>query len=220
MKKTLAIAIALLSCALAWAGETRISVSVNPDAKKQKIAAFVQAQDNAVEALPHCLPASVDGFTYDWTPSRRGDIQTGLLIARMAWKDLRNGKTICTYYRPSWIEPGSDDRVSTVFGQFSNFVRPGDSVIATEAPEDLNGTVAAGFRSRKKKNILLVLVNSSFNTTIADIRLPEKYTKKVKSVEVFSTSGESSEMQKKTDVSLSEGVSISPRSVMTVRITL
>ncbi len=72
-------------------------------------------------------------------------------------------------------------------GNYSFFVRPGYKRVALEGADDLNTLAASAYIAPDKSRMVVVLVNSDFDTPTVKINFPEAFSKKINAVSLFRT---------------------------------
>ena len=146
--------------------------------------------------LPHYTQKRMDNFTEDWYSHNRGDIQTALLIGRIAYSDFVNANSLAWGYwkgmeikgdhalvgvypvKTGRLEDGgvvAANKILWGLGNFSFFVRPGFKRIDMVGADDLNNVAGVAFASPDGKRVVAVFVNSSHDAKGAELDLPAKY---------------------------------------------
>lgn len=156
--------------------------------------------------LPNYLPP-MDGFTSDWDPGNRGNMQVGLLLGRLIHSDfVDGGATAWGYWKGMELKGdhalvalhaneanilkggnATTNKILWALGNYSFFIRPGYLRIETQGADDLNKLAVSSYVSPSKNQIVSVFVNSSFDKEAVEFKLPDSYKNSVTSISVYQT---------------------------------
>jgi hypothetical protein len=182
----------------------------------------------------------MDGFTDDWEPGNRGDIQVALLMGRLIYTDIVcSGASAWGYWKGMELDGNHSlvalhaidgnilkggtvtaNKILWALGNYSRFVRPGFKLISSSGADNLNTLVESSYISPDGKQIIAVFVNSSFKDEKANIILPKKIAQKIKGLSIYITDTERDlEPQKKGKEDL-KNIIIPARSLTTAVIDL
>lgn len=148
-----------------------------------------------------------DGFTPDWTPGNRGDIQVALLLGRLVYTDMvcagaeawgywkgmelkGDHSLVALHAKDGNIFNGgtvSSNKILWALGNYSFFIRPGYHRIDVKGADNLDTVAASAYLSPDGKRIVLVFVNSGFNVEELTLSLPATYAKRVKQISTYRT---------------------------------
>lgn len=196
-----------------FAGHTYHNHAKNPELREVRSEAGkicemygVDYQQTEWCMLPNYLPP-MDGFTVDWQPANRGDMQVGLLMGRLIYSDFVDGNAkawgywkgmelkgdhalVALHAKDGNIFNGgtvAPNKILWALGNYSFFIRPGYTRIATEGADDLNTLVASSYMAPNQSKLVTVFVNSSFETKHVALMLPVKYKKSIRNISVYQT---------------------------------
>lgn len=187
--------------------------------------------------LPRLRPP-MDGFSDDWEPENYAGMQPALLLGRLVYGDfVYAGAKAWGYWKG--MEVNGDHALVSLFptagdimkggvirankilwalGNYSFFVRPGYDLIGLQGADDLDGLVASAYQSPDESRIVVVFVNSSFETETVSIALPPEWDSKKGAVSAYRTD-ERVDLAKVMSVegsSWNNECEIPPRSLLTV----
>lgn len=153
------------------------------------------------------LKLPMDGFTSDWKPDNYADMQVALLMGRLIyssmvyadaaawgyWKGMEingNHALISLFPKDGNIMSGGTVRSNKLLwalGNYSFFIRPGYKRIALEGADDLNVLAGSAYISPDRSKVVVVFVNSIFDSLPVKMAFPETFLKKIKNVSVYRT---------------------------------
>lgn len=147
------------------------------------------------------------GITEDWQKGNHGDIQAALMMARVMYSDFVDMNAVSWCYWKAMelrgdhalialhatdddIHKGgyiSSNKMLWVLGNFSRFVRPNYKRIDVKGADDVDTLAATAFLAPDGEQMVVVLVNSSFEGRNVQLELPKQWQKRVKSVKSYRT---------------------------------
>lgn len=147
------------------------------------------------------------GITEDWQTGNHGDIQAALMMARVMYSDFVDMNAVSWCYWKAMelrgdhalialhatdgdIHKGgyiSSNKMLWVLGNFSRFVRPNYKRIDVKGADDVDTLAATAFLAPDGEQMVVVLVNSSFEGRNLQLELPKQWQKRVKSVKSYRT---------------------------------
>ena len=155
------------------------------------------------------LPTSTQygGITDDWQKGNHGDIQAALMMARVMYSDFVDMNAVSWCYWKAMelhgdhalvalhatdgdIHKGgyiSANKMLWVLGNFSRFVRPNYKRIDVKGADDVDTLAATAFLAPDGKQMVVVLVNSSFEGRDVQLELPKQWQKGIRSVKSYRT---------------------------------
>jgi len=188
------------------------------------------------------LKEAMDGFTKDWERGNHAGMQPALLLGRIIYSDFVYGNAkawgywkgmeingdhalIAVYPKDGKLENGGNVRSNKLLwalGNYSLFIRPGYTRIGLQGADDLNTLAASAYMAPDKSRIVVVYVNSSFETFPVKVTLPKEYGRKVKAVSAFRTDDRSdlANMYVPGTYSPKNQYTVAPRSLMTLVLDL
>lgn len=178
------------------------------------------------------------GITEDWQKGNHGDIQAALMMARVMYSDFVDMNAVSWCYWKAMelrgdhalialhatdgdIHKGgyiSSNKMLWVLGNFSRFVRPNYKRIDVKGADDVDTLAATAFLAPDGEQMVVVLVNSSFEGRNVQLELPKQWQKRVKSVKSYRTDARHDLTYAELDGSLSYDVPM--RGVTTLVIDL
>ena len=188
------------------------------------------------------LKLPMDGFTADWKPDNYADMQVALLMGRVIYGDMVYANAAAWGYWKG-MEINGDHALISLFpkdgnitsggairsnkllwalGNYSFFIRPGYTRIEVEGADNLDALVASAYTSPDKSRIVVVFVNSAFDTFPVKINFPEIFLNKVQNVSVFrtDTNTDLGNLHIDNQYTADKEFDIAPRSVTTVVLEL
>jgi hypothetical protein len=155
------------------------------------------------------LPTSTQygGITDDWQKGNHGDIQAALMMARVMYSDFVDMNAVSWCYWKAMelrgdhalialhatdgdIHKGgyiSSNKMLWVLGNFSRFVRSNYKRIDVKGADDVDTLAATAFLAPDGKQMVVVIVNSSFESRRVRLELPKQWQRRVKSVKSYRT---------------------------------
>ena len=153
------------------------------------------------------LKLPMDGFTPDWQPVNYAGIQPALLLGRLVysnfvyaeakswgyWKGMGvngNHALISLYPTDGDLMQGgliASNKLLWALGNYSFFIRPGYVRIDLQGADDLDTLVSSAYLSPDKSRIVVVHVNSSFETVPVNISFLNEQNRKIKKMSVYKT---------------------------------
>jgi O-glycosyl hydrolase len=147
------------------------------------------------------------GITEDWQSGNHADIQAALMMARIIHSDLVDMNAVSWCYWKGMELRGDHALVALhakdgdilkggyvtankmlwTLGNFSRFVRPGYRRVELGNADDLDTLAGTAFISPEGDRLVLVFVNSGFETRDVQLSLPKKWSKKVRQVTSYRT---------------------------------
>ena len=180
----------------------------------------------------------MDGFTSDWETENYADMQISLLLGRLIYGDLvyANAKSwgywkgmevngnhalISLYPQNGDLLQGGEihsNKLLWALGNYSFFIRPEYSRIKLMGANDLNNLIATAFINPDRSRIVVVYVNSTFETIPVTVSFPEGYNRKVKNISAYRTDARTdlANMHIPNNFSSKNKFQISPRSLVTM----
>jgi O-glycosyl hydrolase len=184
------------------------------------------------------LKQPMDGFTPEWVPGNYSGIQPALLLGRLVYGDLVHAGTKAWGYWKgmevngnhaliSLFPPDGDllkggvassNKMLWALGNYSFFIRPGYSRIELLGADDPETLIASAFMSPDQSRIVIVYVNSSFDTISVSLSFLKEFDKKIKKVLAYRTDQRSdlTNMHVSQVFSPKEGFVVPPRSLITM----
>src|SRR5690606_34364970 len=107
-------------------------------------------------------------------------------------------------------------------GNYSYFIRPGYRRIETTGADDLDGLIASAYLSPDKTNMVVVLVNSSFDTVPVKLEFPSIVANAINAVSAYRTDSKTDLGNLNIDPTYdsNSNLLIAPRSLTTVSFSL
>lgn len=156
--------------------------------------------------LPN-LQLPMDGFTSDWSAGDNSGMQPALLMGRLIHADLVYadaeswgywvGMSIGGRHALTSLYPTDGDilkgglvrsnKTLWALGNYSFFIRPGYVRVDLEGADDLDTLVSSAFLSPDKSRLVVVHVNSSFQTIPVAMSFLNIQNKKIKKMSVYKT---------------------------------
>lgn len=155
------------------------------------------------------LPVSkrYGGITEDWIPGNHADMQASLMMARLIhsdfvdvnavswcyWKgmELRGDHALVALHaKDGDIHKGgyvSSNKMLWTLGNYSRFIRPGYTRVQTSGADQLDALAASAYISPDGEQLVVVLVNSSFEDEEFRMELPKGWRKKITKVTSYRT---------------------------------
>lgn len=147
------------------------------------------------------------GITEDWQKGNHGDIQAALMMARVMYSDFVDMNAVSWCYWKAMelrgdhalialhatdgdIHKGgyiSSNKMLWVLGNFSRFVRPNYKRIDVKGADDVDTLAATAFLAPDGKQMVVVIVNSSFESRRVRLELPKQWQRRVQSVKSYRT---------------------------------